>query len=218
MKDVCEYNPIHLVGFTTNPDIIPCSFLLTMYFSSSLCNSIIAHSTSTIEYDRVINEIRIHVTFTAINPLNQTNSNDCTKKNGNDNEPEYEKADSYMIFVMMENEKAIGNFQKILNFSKKFCNPEKKIYVIGVYYNLEKIKTELSETNLNEFLDNERIYYDLLLVDLNDINTFDKIIDFVTMEGLNNSRKSLDKSNDNSQISNDGYKDCDTSNSGCLII
>ena len=65
---------------------------------------------------------------------------------------------------------------------------------------------------------NERIYYDLLLVDLNDINTFDKIIDFVTMEGLNNSRKSLDKSYDNSQIFNDGYKDCDTSNSGCLII
>ena len=115
MTNVSDYNPVNIVGFSTNPDKMSCSFLLTMYFSSSVCNNISAHSQTHIEYDRVINGIRVHVNFVTCSP----NDENDTK-----NSKMYENGDTYALFIMLDNPKAEENFLKLLSSIKKNCSTE----------------------------------------------------------------------------------------------
>lgn len=117
MTNVSEYNPVNIIGFSTNPDIMSCSFLLTMYFSSSVCNNISAHSQSHIEYDRVINDIRVHVNFVTCSPNDEK---DAKNKNL------YENGDTYALFIMLDNPKAEENFLKLLSFIKRTAARKRK--------------------------------------------------------------------------------------------
>ena len=205
MTNVSDYNPVNIVGFSTNPDKMSCSFLLTMYFSSSVCNNISAHSQTHIEYDRVINGIRVHVNFVTCSP----NDENDTK-----NSKMYENGDTYALFIMLDNPKAEENFLKLLSFIKKNCSTEKKIYIIGVYKEKEKIIEKLNEENITIVLDAQRIYYELLMVDLNNKTNFVSIVDMITMEGLHNTKYTNVIGDSNAE---EDYN-ADASTSGCLIF
>lgn len=203
MTNVSEYNPVNIIGFSTNPDIMSCSFLLTMYFSSSLCHNISAHSQTHIEYDRVINDIRVHVNFVTCSPSEDTKSKIC------------ESGDTYVLFIMIDNERAEESFYKVLSFMKKNCSTEKKIYIVGIYKEKEKIIDKLNEENITMYLDAQRIYYELLMVDLNNKTNFVSIIDMITMEGLHNTKYSNVISDGTG--GEDDYN-ADASTSGCFIF
>ena len=52
----------------------------------------------------------------------------------------------------------------------------------------EKIIEKLNEENITIVLDAQRIYYELLMVDLNNKTNFVSIVDMITMEGLHNTK------------------------------
>ena len=94
------------------------------------------------------------------------------------------KAQTFMFFIDLEFEDSYKNLERIINFIRNKIDPDNKIFIYGIYRNKNNIQKNLS--NLNDYLDDQHIFYDYSEVDLNDTNTLIKIFDFIVMEGVNN--------------------------------
>jgi hypothetical protein len=107
-----------------------------------------------------------------------------------------------MFFIDLEYEDSFQNLEFIINFIRNKIDPDNKIFIYGIYKNKNNIQNNLSENNLENYFDNQRIFYDYTEVDLNDNATLVKIFDFIIMEGVNNIKeKNYVNSNDNQNYS-----------------
>lgn len=62
----------------------------------------------------------------------------------------------------------------------------KKIFVIGVYSNVNNTKENLEEENILEYLDNKKLMYNYLEVNIDSDKELNKTIDFFIKDGIKN--------------------------------
>ena len=86
-------------------------------------------------------------------------------------------AQTFMFFIDLEYEDSFQNLEFIINFIRNKIDPDNKIFIYGIYKNKNNIQNNLSENNLENYFDNQRIFYDYTEVDLNDNATLVKIFD-----------------------------------------
>ena len=121
-----------------------------------------------------------------------------------------DKIDSYIIFFDLEYNESLVELNKILNYIIGNGDLDNKIYVISIYTNEKKIKSNLSEDNIKVYFDkNSIVNYDISIVNMDSTDDLVKVIDSLTDDSLQD--KNIMKKSNN-------LNDVDNSNSHCLVI
>ena len=191
---------VKIISFTTNQENLSPQKIIIKYFSAINYNQKVPLEKHLVQYEREMHFMKINVKFLCIEILI-------------DDEVDQKqfvvlcrKAQTFMFFIDLEYEDSYKNLEIIINFIRNKIDPDNKIFIYGIYSNKDKIQKNLS--NLNDYLDDQKIFYDYSEVDLNDTNTLIKIFDFIVMEGVNNIK----------EITNSNIEDYPKEHSSCSII
>ena len=95
-------------------------------------------------------------------------------------------ADSYIIIIDLESEVSYTNLDSIISYMKENCNIEKKIFFLGIYKNVDNINEDLKEENIKDFIDNKKLNYDYLELNIEYKNDLIKIMEFITNQSISN--------------------------------
>ena len=128
----------------------------------------------------------------------------------NDNKYICNLTDSYLILIDLEDDNTYQNLERIIDIMMNYCDLEKTVFVLGLYSNAQKIKNELNEESVKEFLEEKRLIYEYLESNIESNNDLNKTIDFIIVEGFKkvekkfkdweNTAKNDDESNSNCNI------------------
>ena len=194
-KDKLKKKNVKIISFSTNHEELSPQSVISIYLSKiNLSN--IPLDKPLVEYDREIHYMNIHVKFLSLEILidDEFDQKQFVTLCG--------KAQTFMFFIDLEYEQSFSNLKSIIYFIRNKIDPDFKIFIYGIYKNKNNIQNNLSENNLENYFDNQRIFYDYTEVDLNDNATLVKIFDFIIMEGVNNIKeKNYVNSNDNQNYS-----------------
>ena len=188
-KEKLTEKKVKIISFSTNKNLSPQKIIIN-YFQAINNNIEMSEKKKLIKFEREMHFMKIYVDFLCIEILiddeqyQQQFVNLCNI------------AQTFMFFIDLEYEDSFQNLEFIINFIRNKIDPDNKIFIYGIYRNKNNIQKNLS--NLNDYLDDQHIFYDYSEVDLNDTNTLIKIFDFIVMEGVNNI-----KENKNSIIEED---------------
>ncbi len=119
--------------------------------------------------------------------------------------------DSLMILIDLEDDNTFQNLNEIINIMTNFCDLEKTIFIIGLYSNAQKIKSDLNEENIKEFLEEKKLLFEYFESNVESSNDLNKTIDFIILEGFKKVEK---KFKDSENI----LKSESESNSNCIIF
>ena len=184
------------LSFSTNiKDISLCS-LLKLFLSNKLCSKIKEKNNHCLEYDYLIDDkILVHTTLFEVYELNKKIDISYL-------------SDSYIIIIDLEKDDSYEKLESIILYIINYCDLEKKIFVLGVYKNVNNINEDLKEENIKDYIDNKRINYEYLELNIENQKDLIKIIEFITKQSILNNN-----------MHNDSYdKDKGQSNSGCNIF
>ncbi len=177
-KDKLPKKKVKIISFSTNQENLSPQQIIIKYFSAINYNQKVPLEKPLVQYEREMHFMKIEVKFLCIEILI-------------DDEVDQKqfvtlcrKAQTFMFFIDLEFEDSYKNLERIINFIRNKIDPDNKIFIYGIYRNKNNIQKNLS--NLNDYLDDQHIFYDYSEVDLNDTNTLIKIFDFIVMEGVNN--------------------------------
>ena len=120
-------------------------------------------------------------------------------------------ADSYLIFLDLEKTNTFENLNEIINFMNNLCDLEKTVYIVGLYSDFKKIKDDLNEGSIKEFLENKKLLYEYFEAKIQSTNDFNKTIDFIIEEGIKKKENKLK----NQELST---KNDSESKSNCFIF
>ena len=93
-------------------------------------------------------------------------------------------ADSYLIFLDLEDENIFDKLNEIINFMNNLCDLEKTAYILGLYSNIENIKNDLNEEDIKEFLEDKVLTYEYFEAKIQSANDFNKTMDYIIEGGL----------------------------------
>jgi hypothetical protein len=194
-KEKLTEKKVKIISFSTNKNLSPQKIIIN-YFQAINNNIEMSEKKKLIKFEREMHFMKIYVDFLCIEILiddeqyQQQFVNLCNI------------AQTFMFFIDLEYEDSFQNLEFIINFIRNKIDPDNKIFIYGIYKNKNNIQNNLSENNLENYFDNQRIFYDYTEVDLNDNATLVKIFDFIIMEGVNNIKeKNYVNSNDNQNYS-----------------
>ena len=194
-KEKLTEKKVKIISFSTNKNLSPQKIIIN-YFQAINNNIEMSEKKKLIKFEREMHFMKIYVDFLCIDILiddeqyQQQFVNLCNI------------AQTFMFFIDLEYEDSFQNLEFIINFIRNKIDPDNKIFIYGIYKNKNNIQNNLSENNLENYFDNQRIFYDYTEVDLNDNATLVKIFDFIIMEGVNNIKeKNYVNSNDNQNYS-----------------
>ena len=109
----------------------------------------------------------------------------------------------------LENENTFKNLDTIINFMINLCDIEKTIFILGLYSNAQKIKNDLNEENVKEFLDKKNLIYEYVESNFDLINDFNKSIDYIIEEGIKKVEKKLKDGELNTKNDSESKSNCD---------
>ena len=129
------------------------------------------------------------------------------------------KDNTLNFYYKINTQKILTSFHQIINFNNEniinimtnFCDLEKTIFIIGLYSNAQKIKSDLNEENIKEFLEEKKLLFEYFESNVESSNDLNKTIDFIILEGFKKVEK---KFKDSENI----LKSESESNSNCIIF
>ena len=162
------------LSFSTNIlNLSPCSVLNT-FLSNNLCSNIKNINKHSIEYDyQIDSNVLVHTQFSEAYTLNK----------------KYEMskyADSYIIIIDLESDVSYTNLDSIISYMKDNCNIEKKIFILGIYKNVDDIDDDLKEENIKDYIDSKKLNYDYLELNIEYKNDLIKIMEFIIKQSIFN--------------------------------
>lgn len=192
-------NVYNILCFTTNSELYE-PFSIIRKFSESLeTNPKKIMKESSINFYYKINTRKISISFHQIINFDNDNKYICNL------------TDSYLILIDLEDDNTYQNLERIIDIMMNYCDLEKTVFVLGLYSNAQKIKNELNEESVKEFLEEKRLIYEYLESNIESNNDLNKTIDFIIVEGFKKVEKKF-KDWENT-AKNDGE-----SNSNCNIF
>ena len=162
------------LSFSTNvSNLSPCS-VLNILLSNNLCSNIKNLNKHAVEFDyQFVSNVLVHTQFSEAYTLN--------KKYSMSN-----YADSYIIIIDLESKVSYTNLDSIISYMKENCNIEKKIFILGIYKNVDDIDEDLKEENIKDFIDSKKLNYDYLELNIESKNDLIKIMEYIINQSVLN--------------------------------
>ena len=192
-------NVYNILCFTTNSELYEPFSIMRKFIDSLDNNSKKLVKDNSLNFYYKINTRKILTSFHQITNFNTENKYICNL------------TDSLMILIDLEDDNAYQNLTEIINIMTNFCDLEKTIFIIGLYSKAQKIKEDLNEENIKEFLEEKKLIYEYFESNVESSNDLNKIIDFIITEGFKKVEKKF-KDAEN-MIRNESE-----SNSNCIIF
>lgn len=167
---------IKLICFNLNPKTLPSTFIYSIYFTTTLCSQIKLTRSELLEYDKTLNNVPLHISFTTIDlSSSSTQKQELIIKQTN-------KANYIVIFLHLEkNVDSINELKKTIDFIKNDCEIKQTIPIYGFYKFKECIDDELEESKVIEALNEiEECLYEYKEIDLGNKNDLMTLIDGIT--------------------------------------
>ncbi len=96
-------------------------------------------------------------------------------------------AEYLIVFIDLEFENSFSNLQNLIYFLKsKRIQLKNKILIYGIYKDIEHIQENLTENNLGDYLDSERIFFDYYKLDFNDKHSLIETYNYFMTEATEN--------------------------------
>ena len=96
-------------------------------------------------------------------------------------------AEYLIVFIDLEFENSFSNLQNLIYFLKsKRIQLKNKILIYGIYKNIEYIQENMTEQNLGDYLDSERIFFDYYKLDFNDKHSLIETYNYFMTEATEN--------------------------------
>ena len=192
-------NVYNILCFTTNSELYEPFSIMRKFIDSLDNNSKKLVKDNSLNFYYKINTRKILTSFHQITNFNTENKYICNL------------TDSLMILIDLEDDNTYENLTEIINIMTNFCDLEKTIFIIGLYSKAQKIKEDLDEENIKEFLEEKKLIYEYFESNIESSNDLNKIIDFIITEGFKKVEKKF-KDAEN-MIRNESE-----SNSNCIIF
>ena len=192
-------NVYNILCFTTNSELYEPFSIMKKFTNSLDNNSKKLVKDNSLNFYYKINTRKILTSFHQITNFNTENKYICNL------------TDSLMILIDLEDDNTYQNLTEIINIMTNFCDLEKTIFIIGLYSKAQKIKEDLNEENIKEFLEEKKLIYEYFESNVESSNDLNKIIDFIITEGFKKVEKKF-KDAEN-MIRNESE-----SNSNCIIF
>ena len=192
-------NVYNILCFTTNSELYEPFSIMRKFIDSLDNNSKKLVKDNSLNFYYKINTRKILTSFHQITNFNTENKYICNL------------TDSLMILIDLEDDNTYQNLTEIINIMTNFCDLEKTIFIIGLYSKAQKIKEDLNEENIKEFLEEKKLIYEYFESNVESSNDLNKIIDFIITEGFKKVEKKF-KDAEN-MIRNESE-----SNSNCIIF
>ena len=192
-------NVYNILCFTTNGELYEPLTIMRKFTDSLDNNSKKLMKDNTLNFYYKINTQKILTSFHQIINFNNENKYICNL------------TDSLMILIDLEDDNTFQNLNEIINIMTNFCDLEKTIFIIGLYSNAQKIKSDLNEENIKEFLEEKKLLFEYFESNVESSNDLNKTIDFIILEGFKKVEK---KFKDSENI----LKSESESNSNCIIF
>ena len=192
-------NVYNILCFTTNSELYEPFSIMRKFIDSLDNNSKKLVKDNSLNFYYKINTRKILTSFHQITNFNTENKYICNL------------TDSLMILIDLEDNNTYQNLTEIINIMTNFCDLEKTIFIIGLYSKAQKIREDLNEENIKEFLEEKKLIYEYFESNIESSNDLNKIIDFIITEGFKKVEKKF-KDAEN-MIRNESE-----SNSNCIIF
>ena len=165
-------NVYNILCFTTNSELYEPFSIMKKFTDSLDKNSKKLVKDNSLNFYYKINTRKILTSFHQITNFNTENKYICNL------------TDSLMILIDLEDDNTYQNLTEIINIMTNFCDLEKTIFTIGLYSKAQKIKEDLNEENIKEFLEEKKLIYEYFESNVESSNDLNKIIDFIITEGF----------------------------------
>ncbi len=164
---------VSFIIFSTNSNKISLNFLTGIYISKE--NPIlIKFDNKIIKFIKKINESNILFNFINLNLKLSENTIPYSI---------ILNAEYLIVFIDLEFENSFSNLQELIDFlNSKSINLKNKILIYGIYKNIEYIQENMTEQNLGDYLDSERIFFDYYKLDFNNIDSIIETYNFFMTE------------------------------------
>ena len=190
-----------IICFSTDNELYRPMTIIRQYLVSEECSNVKYIKEEGVEYDHNLNKDNKYLHFKFIEILNIDKSN--SKCN---------LADSYLILINLEKEEIFEQLDLIFNYIQNNGNTDKKIFIIGIYINVNNIKEEFKEENIKEYLEHQKLNYEYSELNFDSTNELVKLIDFISNDTMKTKIENYKKENNNNIQEND------QSNSNCLLF
>ena len=187
--------------FSTNYENLNSILIMKQYFMSTECLDIIYTKNLQVDFTHKLlgengSKLECKNTYIEIYPLVKNN-----KLSDN--------FDSYIIFFDLENIESLIELDKILCYIVTNGDINNKIYLITIYTNEKRIKSNLTEDNIKVYFEKYRIYnYDISRVNMDSSDELVEVIDSLTEDTLQ----------DKNLLQTNKMLDDDQSKSICIVI
>ena len=188
------------VCFSTDNEAYKPMSIIRQYLIFEECSNV-KYKEDSVEYNHNLNKDNNYVHFKFIEILNIDKSNSKCKL-----------ADSYLILINLEKEEIFEQLDLIFNYIQNNGNTDKKIFIIGIYINVNNIKEEFKEENIKEYLEHQKLNYEYSELNFDSTNELVKIIDFISNDTMKTKIENYKKENNNIE------QEEGQSNSKCLIF
>ena len=191
---------VTFIIFSTNSNKISLNFLTGIYISKE--NPIlIKFDNKIIKFIKKINESNILFNFINLNLKLSENTIPYSI---------ILNAEYLIVFIDLEFENSFSNLQELIDFlNSKSINLKNKVLIYGIYKNIEYIQENMTEQNLGDYLDSERIFFDYYKLDFNNIDSIIETYNFFMTEASENCNFSKE------DIIKIEFKECN--NSSCYL-
>ena len=194
---------IKLICFNLNPKTLPSTFIYSIYFTTTLCSKIKLTRSELLEYDKTLNNIPLHISFTTIDlSSSSTEEQKLFIKQTN-------KANYIVIFLHLEkNVDSINELKKAIDFIKGDCEIKQTIPIYGFYKFKECIDDKLEQSKVIEALNEiEECSYEYKEIDLGNKNDLMTLIDGITDKAYVNYSGRKDEEGEIEEQENNGEKE-----------
>ena len=187
--------------FSTNYENLNSILIMKQYFMSTECLDVIYTKNLQVDFTHKLlgengSKLECKNTYIEIYPLVKNN-----KLSDN--------FDSYIIFFDLENIESLIELDKILCYIVTNGDINNKIYLITIYTNEKRIKSNLTEDNIKVYFEKYRIYnYDISRVNMDSSDELVEVIDSLTEDTLQ----------DKNLLQTNKMLDDDQSKSICIVI
>ena len=190
-----------IICFSTDNELYRPMTIIRQYLVCEECSNVKYIKEEGVEYDHNLNKDNKYLHFKFIELLNIDKSNSRCNL-----------ADSYLILINLEKEEIFEQLDLIFNYIQNNGNTDKKIFIIGIYINVNNIKEEFREENIKDYLEHQKLNYEYSELNFDSTNELVKLIDFVSNDTMKTKIENYKKENNNIE------QEEGQSNSKCFIF
>ena len=191
-----------IVCFSTDKEVYNPLPIIQKYLKLEQCSNVKNKENDTVEYDHCSNITSGRVTRCKFYVI----------KNIEKFDKKINFADSYLIVINLESDDIYSKIDLILEYINNYGKSDVKIYLIGIYKDINEIRSLNSKNDINDYLKNQKISYEYNELNYDSNNDLVSILSYITSDTLKN--KMFDYLNQ----SNDIDLEKDPGRSKCIIF